>query len=228
MRHIVWLLVLVALTGCGTVGGTKIALRSGGSTMTLQDDRAEIDRVTRKEHRSYGQVTYYGDDKISPAPPKLLASWLGERLSVPLKGKSVSLREFSIEVDESDAVVDEQRFQNVVESTPGADPVSAAIAHWLIGSVEKAKLPKTVYVNISGTLEGRDFSARAEGSFKTHVSSEDLNSVITRALDAAVVDVQRVLSTENKVPDQAAEPTRSAVTPAAAVPVAPASARGSP
>ncbi|HUJ44312.1 MAG TPA: hypothetical protein VLW52_11970 [Opitutaceae bacterium] len=224
MRQIVWILVLVALTGCGTVSGTKIDLRSAAPTIALQDDRTEMDRVTRKERKSYGQITYYGDDKISPPPPQLLASWLGERFSAPLKGKRVSLREFSIEVEELDATINEQQFQNVVQSTPGAGPVTASIAHWLVGSFEKAKLPKTVYVNISGKIDGRDFSAGAKGAFKSRVTAEDLNSIITRALDAAVVDVQRVLSSEDMVPNQTAQPTSTAVTP----PTASASRPGEP
>lgn len=206
-------LILATLTGCGTVGRTTIDVGAPSPNEILQDNRAEKDRITHKEKYSSGQIIHYGDEKIDPPPPKLLADWLGKRLSEPLKGKKVLLQEFSVEVEEPDAVVNEQTFNNVVRSTPGADPITAMMAHWLIGSVDKAKRAKLVDVRISGQVEGRSFSASANGSFKVRVTSEDLNSVITRGLDAAVLDVQRALSLEKDGPNQAPQSASPTITP---------------
>jgi hypothetical protein len=89
--------------------------------------------------------------------------------------------------------IDEQRFGNTMASTPGVNPLSGGLARLLIGGIEGAKSDKTVTVRIEGELDKQVFGTSSHGIFRGRVSSEDINSVILAALDAAIVEVTTII-----------------------------------
>lgn len=209
MRSIASSLAVLALVGCGTVGSTKLDVRTSEPVaFSFLDERPAEQRATLKSQEMYGELTRLGDDAITPTGPALLKTWLNEKLSTRLAGATVVLREFSVEILDPAVSIDEGRFGAAMESTPGADPVSGLLARWLIGGIESVKSDKTVGVRISGKIRDREFSGRGGGSFKGRVSEDNINSVITQALDAAVADIELLLAPSGNIPpDSTAKPT---------------------
>jgi hypothetical protein len=199
MRSIWIAAFAMALSGCGTVASTKLDIASHQPpTFELVDERPAEVRVTRKSSGPEGEVTSLGDDGINPAGPKLLQSWLSHHFSSRIAGRQLILQEFSVEITDPTVSVDNQGFSTAVASTPGADPLSAMLAYWLIVGVERIKSEKYVGVRISGKLGDNSFTSRGDGNFKGRVSETDINSVITQALELATTQIDIFLKTEEE------------------------------
>jgi hypothetical protein len=199
MRSIWMAAFAMALSGCGTVASTKLDIASHQPpTFELVDERPAEVRVTRKSSGLEGDVTSLGDDGINPAGPKLLQSWLSQHFSSRIAGRQLILQEFSVEITDPTVSVDNQEFGTAVAATPGADPLSAMLAYWLIVGVERIKSEKYVGVRISGKLGDNSFTSRGDGNFKGRVSETDINSVITQALELAATQIDIFLKTEEE------------------------------
>jgi len=199
MRLMYTTAVLLALTGCGTVTSTKLDLAvHQAPDFEILDERPAETRVTHKSQNPEGEVTSLGDDGVNPSGPLLLQSWLSKSFSSRLSGKKLTLQEFSVEITDPTVTVDNQGFSNAVASTPGADPLSAMLAYWLIVGVERVKSEKYVGVRISGKLGDNAFTSRGDGNFKGRVSESDINSVITQALELAATQIDIGLRTEEE------------------------------
>jgi hypothetical protein len=182
------------MTGCGTVGSTKLDVPPAKfAAFEIQDERPAEQRTSSKTKEPYGEVSRLGDDAMTPAGPELLKAWLGDKIGARLSGKQIVLSEFSVQVVDPAVQINEQSFNNAMASTPGANPVSGLFARWLIGGIESLKSDKTVGVRIAGKFDGSDFVARGGGSFKGRVSEANINSVITQALEGTVKEIERLL-----------------------------------
>jgi hypothetical protein len=192
----------LALSGCGSVATTKLNVTSKEVTsFAFRDERPLELRLSYKNAASYGETTRLGDDSISPSGPVLVKAWLHDKLGARLAGKKIVLTEFSVEVFDPAVSINEQNFQNAMASTPGAGPLAGALARLLVGGIESARSDKTVGVKIGGKIDDDDFNARGGGAFKGRVLGDDINSVITQALDNTVSEIDKVLSAPKEKPD---------------------------
>ena len=192
MRSASLALTALLLSGCGTTTATKLDVRPASSTsFELRDERRFDQRITTTSRQSSGETTILGDDGVSPPLPQLFTTWLEKTLSKPLAGKVILLREFSVEIYDPDAVVNEQQYSNAASSTPGAGILGILLGRILVGGIESARMEKTVTVRINGSVGEREFSARESGGFRGRVTEADVNSVIVRTLDAVVVEIDK-------------------------------------
>lgn len=106
-------------------------------------------------------------------------------------GKVIFLREFSVEIYDPDAVVNEQQYSNAASSTPGAGILGVLLGRILVGGIESARMQKTVTVRINGSVGEKEFSSRESGDFRGRVTEDDVNSVIVRTLDAVVAEIDK-------------------------------------
>jgi len=206
MRLIAITLIAITLQGCGTVGSTKLNTQPVQSTVfEFQDQRPEEQRITAKFHEPGGEITQLGDDAVSPPSPDLVKTWLNNKLSYQLAQKKVVLKEFSVRILDPTVSIDEQRFEQSTASS-GADPISSLLARWLITATESARSEKTVSVQIAGKVGEQEFTGSGRGSFKGRVTENNINSVITQALDAAIADITRLLTAHILPSESAAQP----------------------
>ncbi len=194
MRLIAITLIAITLQGCGTVSSTKLNTQPVQSTVfEFQDQRPEEQRITAKFHEPAGEITQLGDDAVSPPSPELVKTWLNNKLSYQLAQKKVVLKEFSVRILDPTVSIDEQRFEQSTASS-GADPISSLLARWLITATESARSEKTVSVQIAGKVGEQEFTGSGRGSFKGRVTENNINSVITQALDATISDIMQTMA----------------------------------
>ena len=121
---------ILAKKGCKVVSPTAGVI----------DEVNRIDRWSGKTNlgpdRGGLSVSIIGDDGVSPTPPQIVRTWLHEKFASRIAGKTVILREFSIQVVDPDAHIDERSYANAANSTPGANPLSMLFGRLLIGGIE--------------------------------------------------------------------------------------------
>lgn len=208
MRLIAITLIVIALQGCGTVGSTKLNMQPVQSTVfEFQDQRPEEQRITAKYQESSGEITHLGDDAVSPSGSDLVKTWLNNKLSSQLARKKVVLEEFSIQILDPGAAIDEQRL-NQANASAGADPISSLLARWVITGIENTRSEKIVSVRIAGKIGEQEFNGSGRESFKGRVTESNINSVIVQALDAAISDITRLLTASNLPSELATQPNK--------------------
>lgn len=195
MKPLSALFALLLLSACGTTSTTRLnVVPVERTSFTFSDERPFTQRLGGKVLRPYGEETNLADDEITPPPVKLFQTWLQRELAKPLAGTAVSLQLFTVEVLDPAVTIDEQRFSNAANSTPGANPLSAGLARLLVRGIESARSSKTVDVRIGAAINGKEVSARGNGHFKGRVTEDDISSVIRQALDAFVKEAKANLS----------------------------------
>jgi hypothetical protein len=127
-----------------------------------------------------------------PSGPELLKASLESRLHAMLAGKTVSLSEFNVYVHEGGATLDPDRLNAVAASTPGGY-AGAPFAGLLLRGVEKTRSDKTVRIQIKGKVGVTEFSSSTADTYRGPVTEEDMQATLTKALDEATAQVQRVV-----------------------------------
>jgi len=201
MGHVIAVIAALLLAGCGTVGSTKLDVAAAKfAAFEIKDDRPIEERESSISRNSYGELSRLGDDAITPSGPQLLKAWLGRKLGERLSGKTIVLKEFSVQVVDPKVTLDGGGFSSAMAATPAANPVSGLLALVFIGAIESAKSNKTVGVRITGTIDNVEFLASGGGSFKGRVSEANINSVITQALDHAASEIERLIKESPALP----------------------------
>lgn len=198
-----YLLVLLAgLAGCGTVDSTRIDYKPADTmSFRFEDERPVEERLTTKGRSPAGHTTLLADDSITPPGPVLLKAKLSETLGGKISGRKVVLSEFSVQIFEPVAVVNEQAFQSAANSVPGAGIAGVLFGRLLVGGIEAVKSEKTVRVRIAGAVDAAKFEATEYGTFRGRVTEDDINSVILKALDG----------TASRIRDELAKPPAAAM-----------------
>jgi hypothetical protein len=173
----------LALTACGTVGSTKLDIKSTETRIfEFQDQRPTLERETSRTKQGGTVLTRLGDDRINPSGPALLRAWLHNKAPATLDGKRVVLTEFLVLVYEPPV--------RAFDGTENAGLVGLLVGH----GIAAAKSPKTVRVHVSGTVDGKEFSAIGLENFTGRVQENEINSVITQALDVATTKIAEILA----------------------------------
>jgi hypothetical protein len=173
----------LVLAACGTVDSTKLDVKSAETRIfEFQDHRLPTERETSRTGKGGEVLTRLGDDRISPSGPALLRAWLHDRGPQTLEGKRVVLEEFLVQV-----------YEPPVRAMAGAE--AAGLLGLLLGhGIAATNSPKAVTVRISGTVNGKEFAAIGLRSFKGRVQENDINSVISEALDEATAKIANILA----------------------------------
>jgi hypothetical protein len=190
--------VLFLLAGCGTVQSTKMDIPASRidipagdpALIALQDERPADQRASSKDGDAYGEITRLGDEAVSPPGPALLKIWLSNKLSAQLKGKTVTLHEFSVQITELRSTVNGVAINNGASLAPGG----FLIAPWLVPAMQRAGSRKIVGVRISGKVDEKEFFSKKSDEFQGRVSVENINSLIRGALDDATAEIEKLLA----------------------------------
>jgi hypothetical protein len=189
------LMLLAGFAACGTVESTRVNYKVVDSiSFRFEDERPIEERLTARTSSVAGRTTLMGDDSISPSGPMLLRSKLGEALSEEISGAKVLLSEFSVQIFEPAAQINEQAFQSAANSVPGAGIAGVLLGRLFVGGIEAVKSEKTVRVRISGAVDAVRFGASTYGTFKGRVTEDNINSVILKALDETVGNIKEELA----------------------------------
>jgi len=129
-------------------------------SLTYTDSRPPEQRVSRIESDGHGMITYFGDDKLFPAPDKLVKTSLQKVFGERLSGLRVTLTGFVFSITEEDA--------------SWANPAG-------IGLDDSVK---TVTIEIQVRIGGKDFSATVKDKFHGKVTQAELRSTLLKALIA--------------------------------------------
>jgi hypothetical protein len=196
------------LTGCGTTSSTRLdVVTAKCANFDLRDERPGAQRVSGKTVDVYGiESTTLGDDGIQPQPVELFQTWMNKLPAERLTGKTVVLKEFEIKVYEPDAGKSGTQPGTTVMAgaSVGANIVGNLLGRAMVNGFKSARNAKTVYIAINGTVGDQAFNGYAYGDFKGRVTEADINSVVLRALDNLVADVDRVTGPQQpKVEEQA-------------------------
>jgi hypothetical protein len=193
MRYLSYVLVATLLAGCGTISAIRSAARLPESTsFAFRDERPPEERQSRTDKSRYGKVVYFGDDRVTPPGPELLKASLESRLHAKLAGKTVSLSEFNVYVHEGGATLDPDRLNTVAAATPGGY-AGAPFAGLLLRGVEKTRSDKTVRIQIKGKVGPTEFSSSTADTYHGRITEQDMEATLSKALDEATVQVQRVV-----------------------------------
>jgi hypothetical protein len=95
------------------------------TSFKLRDDRPAAQRV------SSAAPCELADDFLSPPAPQLLKVWLGRKLSAPLKGTTVVLTQFTVEVSEPGTDRPAHTTDEFID-----DPIGRALGRLAIGGIE--------------------------------------------------------------------------------------------
>lgn len=131
-----------------------------------------------------------GDDSVSPPALELLKSVLERRAGPQLAGKTVHVNWLMVRIEVPNANVNERQFGTAVQSTPGG-AVGAPFAFLLIQGIEGSKSSKTVLVEVDGLVDGRNFHAYSEDSYRGRVTEGNLRETMLSALEKAATQARQ-------------------------------------
>lgn len=194
MRYFHLVLFPMLLAGCGTISSIYSSARIPDSTsFAFRDERPAEERQSRTDRSRHGRVLYFGDDRVNPPGPELLKASLENRLRTILAGKTVSLSEFNVYVHDAGAPLDRERLNAFAASTPGGY-AGAPFAGLLMTGVEKGRMDKkTVRIQIKGTVDRIEFASDTADTYSSRLTQDDLQATLTKALDEATLQVQRLI-----------------------------------
>jgi hypothetical protein len=168
-----------ALAACGTTSTTRLDVRVADKTsFSFTDLRKADDKLSSVEPGPRATVTILGDDAISPKPADLVRSWLQGEAAAKLEGKQIQLTRFRVEISDPGGKIDDAG----LAASSVVNPIGALLALPLIGTIESANAPKTVYVNIAIAVDGAEIYDISVDVFKGRVSESNINEVIRRTL----------------------------------------------
>ena len=112
-----------------------------------------------------------------------------------LDGKTVVLQEFEIQIYEPDVKIgptNSAGTAGVPQASPGVAILGTLLGHGMIYGFKSARNEKSVHTKISGTIGDQTFNASAYRTFRGRVSESDINSIVLKALDNLVTEVDKL------------------------------------
>jgi hypothetical protein len=192
MRYLKFAFLSLLLTGCGTVNSVRYDTPLPSTTsFEFKDERSPEARHSKQAASRNGKMVYFGDDNLSPPGPELLKAALESRLHAALKGKTVSLKEFTVFVYDVTMPPEGDR-QKAAASTPGGY-AAAPFAGLFLGGFERARSDKVVRVLIRGNVDRAEFSTTSSDTYRGRISERDVQATLSKALEKATVVVQQTV-----------------------------------
>jgi hypothetical protein len=192
MRYLRFVFICLLLAGCGTVTSVRYDTPVPSTTsFAFKDERPPESRQSRYGKSSNAKLVYFGDDNLVPSGPELLKAALESRLHQELKGKTVSVKEFTVFVYDS-AMPPENDRQKTAASTPGGY-AAAPFAGLFLGGFERARSDKVVRVLIRGNVDRAEFSTTSSDTYRGRVSERDVQATLSKALEKAAAVVQQTV-----------------------------------
>jgi hypothetical protein len=190
MRYLRFMFVCLLLAGCGTVTSVRYDMPLPGTTsFVFKDERPPESRQSQHGKSANANLVYFGDDNLSPSGPELLKAALESHLQAELKGKTVTLKEFTVMVYDSAMPPDRDR-QKTAADTPGGY-AAAPFAGLFMGGFERARSDKVVRVLVRGNVDRAEFSTTSSDTYRGRVSERDVQTTLSKALEKAVATVQK-------------------------------------
>jgi hypothetical protein len=193
------LAMLTIMTGCAAPNKVEFHDRKVTSTdFEVIDIRPYEQLLTRKSENENGTVTILGDDSITPKPILLLQTHLAKRFGTSIDKADVQLDAFTVEIKEPGVSVDMDGFDVAMQSTPGANPATGALALMLIRGIETLKTKKTLKVFISGFFNGKEFAGIHIEKSSGSITSSDIQNAIDLALEDASLEIEELIKENQK------------------------------
>ena len=191
--------LIVLLGACGATSDVRIATPIQDVTsFTFLDERPSDNRASHIDGGIAGTSVFYGDDKLSPASPELMKTWLQNGMGAELAGKTVTLRLFTTSVFDPGATVDRDQLDAAKNTARVSVPkgggvqgaAGAALAEPIIYGIESARSQKSLYVRIEGDIDQKEFSVIHSERVRGRVTERNLRNTIVRALNKLVVTLK--------------------------------------
>jgi hypothetical protein len=190
MRYLKFASLCLLLAGCGTITSVRFDTSLPSTTsFTFKDERPSENRQSQQAKSRSARLLYFGDDNLSPPAPELLKAALESRRHEELKGKTVSLQEFTVYVHDV-AMPPEGDRHKAAAATPGGY-AAAPFAGLFLGSFERARSDKVVRVLIRGNVDRAEFSAASSDVYRGRVSERDVQATLSKALEKATTVVRQ-------------------------------------
>lgn len=188
MRYLSLAFLAILLSACGTTTSVRYATQVPESTsFSFRDERPTVEKHSRKDRSLLGTTLFFGDDNLTPAGPELLKAALESRLHASLRGKTVSLNEFTVYVYDSAAPFGSERLHGAASLPSG---YAAAPFAGLISGIDKVRSDKIVRVRIKGDVDLIRFSTNTADTYRGRVTEQNIQATLSKALDAAVSEVE--------------------------------------
>lgn len=182
--------LVLFLTSCGTVSTVRAPLQVTPMTSFVFVDQRPHERRQTIHPEEQGDKLYFGDDAITPATSDLFKTLLEQRAGSLLSGKTVTLSDLTVTVEDPEVSVDHDRVVNASLSVPGG-PVLAPFAGALIYGIERARSEKWVSVGIEGSVDGVNFQASKADSYRGRVSEENILTTLLAVLEMAADEAMK-------------------------------------
>lgn len=195
MKNIIAALVTIILTACGTASSVRVGVAPYENvTFDFVDSRPLKERPSQTVDSPVGLTSWFGDDKLIPAPPDLFKSYMAAKIGDVLTGKTVTLTAFRVTAANPNASLDATRLQMAGGSVPNANPVGLLLAAPVILGIESIKGEKMVIVDIRGNVSGQEFSSICSDFFRGRTTEDNIRSVMLSCLDAAAGKIKKRIS----------------------------------
>jgi hypothetical protein len=190
IRSLVVSMAGALLVGCASVAPENLStvkLRVAPierAEFVLVDQRPAESKQMRTDTGvgSGNQLSFLGDDSLSPPPVELMRAWLHQKAGAKLAGQTVFLNEFELRIFDPSVSVDQGRLLGASAGVPGGLLV-APIAGAFIYGIEKMRREINTNANIRITVNGVEISASGVRGYRGQVNEDDLANTVQLALD---------------------------------------------
>ena len=164
---------------------TSPVTADSASTFIYLDRRENSTPIDSVE--SGHQAALLSDSCVSPSAPEHFRMWLVDTFPEQLSGSTVTLKQLNIEKVDAPVEV----------ATGNYNPMLGAVGS-LLGNVLHAAVTNLrgrylVTVSIVGTVDGEEFSGKAEGIFRGDVKEQNVKDVMDYAAGKAYVAIKAAL-----------------------------------
>ncbi len=160
------------------------------ASFSLVDARLPENLASRREAEQYGQTVYFGDDALEPKPMSVVSAALKHSQSLRLSGKQIKLVEFTVKIFRpGSSGVNQGQLDASAAGTPRANIGTQVLASLLIQGIQSFRTSKLVNVSIEVNIDGHPAYGAARDSFSGMLTSKNIDSVITLAIDDLVANI---------------------------------------
>ncbi|MES2102405.1 MAG: hypothetical protein V4634_00180 [Pseudomonadota bacterium] len=182
------LLATLAFSAIAEDGAGNMPAAEPGS-FSLVDVRLPENLVSRREAEQYGQTVYFGDDALEPKPMSAVSAALKHSQSLKLSGKQIKLIEFTVKIFRPGSGLNQGQLDASAAGTPRANIGTQVLASLLIQGIQSFRTSKLVNVSIEVNIDGHPAYGAARDSFSGMLTSKNIDSVITLAIDDLVANI---------------------------------------
>ena len=165
-------------------------------------DARALDEIqgTRQSTKASESVEY-GDDQVSPPKLKILRARLEQDIGDKLTNQTVTVQKFKVWVTRYAPNLAGKGPVHVPSSgSVGGDILAGLLAGLLIHSIEDARTPRSIGVEISIDIDGRKFEVESRDSSSRSNLEKQIPLVIAKALDELVDKIAKPALPPDKVP----------------------------